>query len=338
MDNRQITRLIDKAQKRYSLDSWDGLCLAFSCIATPINSHSQTKSLLERISENCKVYSINNNFFKYSKGPLRLKAIRKSSIFKGFCSVHDKSIFAPIDNEPTIPINKYEIFLYLYRTVCFEQFNKALYLKRHIFSLNQIQKEKNFLEIQSHPKYLTWKSLTERQIENIDLFLKRDVMYIRSALEKMNNENNYDDMRYWIAFTDLLPIHLSTLINPLFDNYIPSAHDFQPLVAVNIVPLSNTSFICFCWSQEYSHFMNDFLSDLNRLGLEKIINIISFLESEDVSITPSFFDNLHQDLKDLLIKSITTSHTYNKYALWNDFPIILPVKVQSTLSDLQQSI
>ncbi|MFO2513501.1 hypothetical protein SCJ01_12845 [Legionella pneumophila serogroup 2] len=206
MNNRIIKRLIQKAQAKYSVDRWNRVCQAFGCTKFSIRSHSQTKGFLRRISENEKVYALNRDYFKFCAYPLGLISINKASVFKGFCPEHDNNIFAPIDSEPKKPIDKKEIFLFLFRTICFELFNKELLYKRNIFTVDEIKKEYNFQEIEKSDLYQRWNTTLLTQNEGINLFIERDVKHILHILEKMYKQNCYEDIQYISAFTNLLPI------------------------------------------------------------------------------------------------------------------------------------
>jgi hypothetical protein len=325
MNDRTIKRLIQKAQAKYSIDGWKRLCQAFDCTKPSIRSHSQTKSLLKKISENDKVYALNRDYFKFFKYPLGLININQASLFKGFCSEHDNDMFLSIDTEPHNPIENKEIFLYFFRTICFELFNKELHYKRNLFTTREIKNNENFQEIESSSIYQNWNIRLLTQNEGIKLFIERDSKYMLKKLKKMHKQYNFEDFRYISAFTNSLPIHLSTMINPLIDIYAPYNLDCQPLIAVNIIPMTNQSFICFSWVKEHHKYMSSFIENFEKLGLEKIVNIISFLESEDVSIKPSFFDSLNEDFKKRLIKSITTSHIHKKQQYWEDFPAFIKI-------------
>lgn len=323
MNDRNIKRLIDSAQKAFSIKRWKRVCQAFDCTKQSICSHSQTKRFLEKIEENRKVYALNRDYFKYNEYPIGLIGVRKTSIFKGFCSQHDNNIFSSIDLEPQLPIQGEDMFLYHFRTICYELFNKELIFNRNKHSLQEMKKKNNFREIESNYIYQQWEDSLLIQNQGIKLFIERDSKHLLRNLEKISTGESYKDMQFIATFTNFLPIHLSTMINPLFDGYVPTDFDFQPLVSVNIVPLSNRSFICFCWTSEYSEFVYRFLEHIERLGLEKIVNIIAFLESEDVSIRPSFFDNLPVEQKQRLINGIATSHIIEKEQEWDNFPTFI---------------
>lgn len=246
-------------------------------------------------------------------------------MFKGFCNEHDNKTFALIDSDPPKNIEKKEMFLYLFRTLCFEIFRKKLLYEKNHFMIKNIRNETDFKLIQNHGIYKNWHKNVLIQNKGLKLFIKRDSTHIQDKLEKMYKQNNFNDMRYIIAYTNLLPVYLSTMLNPLFDSYNPKDLHFQPLMAVNIIPLANRSFICFCWVKEHDCFMEKFLDYFEYYKLEKIVNIISFLESEDVSINPLFFRNLNKDEREILVNAIATPHTVSKEQNWEEFPALIKI-------------
>jgi hypothetical protein len=52
-----------------------------------------------------------------------LKGIANTSVFNGFCSKHDKNLFAPIEDEPFI-CKPDQLFLHAYRAVAKESYLK----------------------------------------------------------------------------------------------------------------------------------------------------------------------------------------------------------------------
>lgn len=66
MKNKIIKKLIDKAQKAYTVDRWDRVCQAFDCVKPSTHSYSQTKG-----------------FFEHQKYPIGLIPVTRASIFKG---------------------------------------------------------------------------------------------------------------------------------------------------------------------------------------------------------------------------------------------------------------
>lgn len=76
-----------------------------SCSGDPIKSHSISKALgLNRIAEAGHVLGLKHDISTLRKNNGRAKlakiGVNRMSVFPGFCSVHDKSLFAPIEDQP----------------------------------------------------------------------------------------------------------------------------------------------------------------------------------------------------------------------------------------------
>ena len=75
------------------------------CAGDPIKSHTISKALgLEQIAERGHVLGLKHDFatLKRTSGRAELGkiGINKMSVFPGFCSVHDKSLFSPVEDAP----------------------------------------------------------------------------------------------------------------------------------------------------------------------------------------------------------------------------------------------
>lgn len=98
------------------------------CSGKIINAHTISKSgSLKEISESGHVMGTKPSLSSLikSKGKLALEkvGINKASTFTGFCSVHDKAIFSPLEDEKII-LNDKQLFLMAYRGFCRELFHK----------------------------------------------------------------------------------------------------------------------------------------------------------------------------------------------------------------------
>ncbi|WP_223570606.1 hypothetical protein [Pseudomonas sp. BF-R-26] len=116
-----------------------------------IAAHSiQRRGQLGLIAEDGHIYRANADFstLQRSGGAPQLKkiGIGKASIFDGFCSTHDNSLFEPIDNYPLTKDRK-QIALYAYRSLCREYFVK----ENAVRSLSKI---KDHPEIGDHGLFL----------------------------------------------------------------------------------------------------------------------------------------------------------------------------------------
>jgi hypothetical protein len=82
--------------------------------------------MLRPISREGHVYTNTFDLAQYRpEGPVdvRLKGIRDTSVFNGFCAFHDKKLFEPIEDRPFV-CSLHQLFLHAFRAVAKESFLK----------------------------------------------------------------------------------------------------------------------------------------------------------------------------------------------------------------------
>lgn len=113
-------------QKRFSAK----VCLAplSDCGGGIISAHTlSVEAMLRPISRDGHVYAITTNLYTpAAHGPaaISLLGINKTSVFNGFCSTHDKTLFSSIEDHP-FACTPQQLFMHAYRAVA-----KESYLKR----------------------------------------------------------------------------------------------------------------------------------------------------------------------------------------------------------------
>lgn len=100
-----------------------------ACSGDPISSHTISKSLgLNRIAEAGHVLGLKHDISTLSKtngrATLGKIGINKMSVFPGFCTIHDKSLFAPIEDQ-LFEGKPEQCALLSYRAVARERHTKA---------------------------------------------------------------------------------------------------------------------------------------------------------------------------------------------------------------------
>lgn len=164
------------------------------CSKKIIKAHSVSKgSSLKAIAEDGHVYTTfkTNHDFSVSKIVRPKKVgINQASVFTGFCSNHDKQIFAPIEDDA---FNKsaYHCFLVAYRSLCRELFVKESAANTFSFA-QQLDKGKSLSEqvmIQQMAKYYG---------SNNDL-TTGDLQYLKQKLDQMFTAGAYDDLHHLVV-------------------------------------------------------------------------------------------------------------------------------------------
>lgn len=111
-----------------------------SCSENVIQAHSISRNAaLAKIARDNKVYQLDTNPFSIKKTEgepqLVLEYIRSATTFTGFCSLHDSSLFRPIDEGKLTPTIE-QAFLLHYRALC-----RELYVKRPNVNTNQLLRD-----------------------------------------------------------------------------------------------------------------------------------------------------------------------------------------------------
>jgi len=189
-----------------------GRCLHFDAgvrCNSPINAHSiQRKGLLSLIQEEGHVYcpsftysskKLNRDIVRYEK-----KGIKKVSTFLGFCSIHDKELFHPIDDSFLIPTDE-QVVLYSYRSLCREYFVKE----------NAINSYAKLIEFEKLNTAII--DMMKNMKAGFELGF-RDLSYHKNKYDEMLKSKNFSDIQYVLFLSEERPnIVFSGLLYPHYD-------------------------------------------------------------------------------------------------------------------------
>ena len=128
VNDEELWKKVADYRKKFSRK----ICMAPTddCDGKAIKAHTiQRKGGLSLIAENSKVYRIEINVGDL-KGPFTVKktGVKEATTFFGFCSKHDREIFAPIETTPFISSPE-QNFLFAYRGVAKEAYAKKSHLQ-----------------------------------------------------------------------------------------------------------------------------------------------------------------------------------------------------------------
>jgi len=283
-------------------------CRCNGCKNKPIRSHSQSINHLSKIAICRKIYTLSPSLLKRAKEPFELINIKSATTFPGYCPTHDSAIFKTLDNlKSTDRFNVSLAHAILTRAVNYEyhrkQYGAHLY-KKLIAAIAEIDDsiyKNNVLEQFNALKY------------GCELFTRSDYKNYR---EKLKDQKN---IKYYGCYTnETPPVSISTLINPLFDQHTPSGN--QPMMAFDVIPLTVGSLIIFTWHNDYDDSLTNLKKYFTESNIVHFTNILCFLESENICISPAFYQSLKEESKIQMWQFITTSHLQAKMALWENFP------------------
>ena len=184
------------------------------CTKKIIKAHTVSKSSsLKEISENGHVlglkHGLQNLMKNNGKYLLDKIGINQASTFTGFCSKHDKEIFAPIEDIDFTSTPE-QCFLLTYRPIAREQ-----YVKDSQESLFDFIRESD--KGQKLTEQIAIQSLKEHLKSNNDLTIN-DLSYIKSKLDKIFLGKNYKKITHHIFSLASIPkIMASSVLAVEFD-------------------------------------------------------------------------------------------------------------------------
>lgn len=303
------------------------ICLWKSCKCNPIKSHSQTKMYLKNIAVEGLVYRFLPHYF--ANEFINTDSIRRASRFYGFCEEHDNNCFSIIEKEGIDEMNTEKAFLILYRTLCLEVYKKGIRAAKQKFIIKKLKQctASTIHERKHKRQLLRFFNDTQRGVQH---FINYEFKEFKKLFDNMEVSEDFDAIDFRHAnLSQQLPISIAAIINPMFDAYIPG-NDLQPIFCLNIIPNEKTTDIILIWLKKHANYMNKII-DFYESDLEKFINIMCFLESEEVLISPTFWENLTENEQRNIIESMSLSHLTEKRKYWDQFPSFIklshPLKI-----------
>ncbi|MEZ8051340.1 MULTISPECIES: SEC-C domain-containing protein [Vibrio] len=267
------------------------------CTSKIINAHTISKSgsLLE-IAESGHVMgakpSLSGLIKHEGKLVLEKVGVKKASTFTGFCSVHDKDLFIPLEDEP-ITLTQQQLFLLAYRGFCREYFNKESN-KKTVDMMKEADRGKG-IETQIHMQKHA--SLFD---SGVDLAL-RDLRYLKSKLDPVLTGDNFSAINHCvIEFKSVPKLLVSSMIAPEMDFH---GNRLQTLgiqdqvfeyIFFNCIAYDGKGAFIFSWLPEHNNYCNKFIDSLLALDENHISNALvrfCYSFSENTWSTPSWWDS-----------------------------------------------
>ncbi len=210
-------------------------------------AHSVARSFLRKISQDGHVYAFNlssPSITIKNRGKIELKkiGINDASIFTGFCSKHDDSIFKNIEKNNDFKGSKEECFLHAYRTLCMEYFNRQCSID---FSNSNIITKLYSGRTPSEQMFLQKNNAQYKAGLNVGMnYLKK----YKSDFDNMLESKDFDNFNSLVLKFEKIPtVMASGMTKPIYDfngNFI------QDLRNLKITPVDiyyNTFFFRRLW-------------------------------------------------------------------------------------------
>ncbi len=274
------------------------------CHGNPINSHTIAKSLgLMKIARNGHVLGIKHDFktLKSTKGILQLGkiSVNKISVFPGFCSVHDSSIFKPLESYDFIPTQQ-QCVLLSYRALARER-----HAKEAAIGIN------HFLKTADRGRPLSYQVPLQRILSNYELGLslaKNDLDNALKEHKKSIISGEYSQFESLaIKFTHF-PILCSTGHFPSDDWSGKIIQDLTNpslkadwLTAASLIS-KDAAWVTFTWlksSEKIRNFVESLLDNQGKQISDALVKYF-FSISENIAVDESWWADLNTKQKEEL--------------------------------------
>lgn len=266
------------------------------CNGKIIDAHSiQNSKSLESISENGHVYRfvINSkevdDWYKYRTIFPQKLGKAKTSVFKGFCSFHDRELFKEIDICPIIPTKKQSTLLSI------RSFAREIYTKSMVSGMDEIYKES---QVSDDPYLLALSQDGLKSFMEGNKYGKDDLIGHYTNFFHIYKYSEYERLNRLIIKVDKIPeVMCSACFAPEYDlngnklqDYIKD--DFIEYLSFEVFVENNIGIIHFCWYDNFQHCSSFVNSILEQEDISNTIIKMIFQFSENHAFKISWFDNL----------------------------------------------
>lgn len=287
-------------------------CLAPSvwkqnCSSQISRAHSVPRSgSLSRIARDGHVYSLRVSVKQLMKtdGSMKpqLVGINKASTFTGFCSRHDRSIFAPLENMPFTATPE-QCFLLSYRAFARETFTKQA--MHSLSGYHRLMDRGRTADLQ----YLI--QTHAAALENGYFFTERDLRYRKSVCDEILITQSYHRARAYVIELEEVPLVMCC--GAFYPEQDFDGHEMQDLSNPDLVPhsIAVTSFhggkhgaFVLSWVDEYDPICVPFAESLHGIGDDALTDALLrllFGHFENIHIQPHWWENLSTDLQEVLM-------------------------------------
>jgi hypothetical protein len=275
--------------------------LQSECTNKIIKAHTVSKSSsLKEISVDGHVLSFYSNGMENIKTgklcPTKI-GINKASTFSGFCSHHDKILFAPIEDKP-FSINSEHCFLVAYRAASSEVYVKS-------------GAAKVFHDIKGFDKGLpenlqiAFQKFAGSFYDGNDL-TKKDLAYIKGKLDMMLTEEKVSQLKHVVFELERPPAIMgSAIVAPKFgfdgksiQRLSQNVKDIPDYIVINSFSNTEKGYIVLSWLQEHAATAHKLIKQFTERNLTSdhlAIFMISLIEN--VYMHPAWWVSLESKLQ-----------------------------------------
>lgn len=286
--------------------------LHHECSVKIIKAHTISKSAnLKKIALNGHVYSFEKSIQALERNkegfPIKKIGINNASIFNGFCSKHDKELFAIIEDEEMLFTDE-QIFTLAYRTISNELYMKQSSQKNNIKSRNY---DKGLdLELSLAYQYF----INNNMQDELDLSI-RDLNFIKNKYDEYLLSKNFEKQQYYIIFINKVPEIMNNTgwiptndFNNLLLADLSNEDEMFNTLTVSTINYNNQGAIVFSWldvDEMDNKYCIDFIKSLNMIdNKDKSSAILEWILNccENIYWSIDWWKSLSKSQQDIFIK------------------------------------
>lgn len=280
------------------------------CTRKIINAHtvSKSSSLAEIADDTNHVLGLKVSMSTLTKNkgvilPERI-GINQASTFKGFCSYHDKSLFACIEDEEFTKTNE-QLFALAYRAVC-----KELYAKSSSTEISELLK--NADKGKDIINQIAIQEMASGFSIGTDTALKELNDFKELLDENLINSTALDMCHVIVSSSSPCPVSISSILAPDVDFDGKKIQDLSNLKVVPESVIFNSfssdghGYIVFSWLKS-SLIITSFIETLINQSFNSVFNALLrffFSVSENIYLSPVWWESLTEELRSALTKRI----------------------------------
>lgn len=297
-------------RKKYCLHPQAGS----ECSGDIVKAHSiQRGGGLSQIARNGEVYYFKEDLGGLYRSPGRitpqLVGYKLASTFTGFCGLHDRLVFAPIETR-AFTCEPEQIFLLSYRALCRELFHCRHKLEafpdweKLLIGLppEELRICEALLQDERTLVQIRLQNLEERKRQDDESLLKRD----------------FQDSMFYVLFTDEIPDVLCSAVVVLQSDF--SGNPLESLneddtfcyCAFSIIGCETGGAVIFSGSKEKSPSILQLIQSFCRVPDSQVSDAIvrfAFEFSNNVCISPNWWEHLDPSSREALIDRAQSGHT-----------------------------
>ena len=318
------------------------------CSTRIINAHTISKSAnLKKIAVKGHVYSFEKSIQALERNkegfPIKKIGVNNASIFNGFCSKHDKELFAIIEDEEMI-FSGEQIFTLAYRTI-----SNELYMKKS--SQNNNKKAKGYDKGFPPELSVMYQYFINNNMSNgLDL-ATRDLNFIKNKYDKYLLSKNFEKQQYYIVVINKTPeIMNNTGWIPTndFDNSLladlKNEDEIFNTLTVSTINYNNQGAIVFSWldvDEMNNKYCVDFIQSLHMIDNKyKSSAILQWILNcgENLYWSIKWWDGLSKSQQDKFInksRDITQGQNLHKYNELDNFVDWEVIEIRTNINEIK---